>query len=500
MTSSSSNRPRARVPGGFRDLTAADLVARRSMLDTLQRIYELHGFEPLETPGIEYVESLGKFLPEAADQPDAGIFSFQADYDEWVALRYDLTAPLARYFAQNAQNLPRPFRRYQVGTVWRVEKWAPGRFREFMQCDFDTVGTASVAADGEVCMVFAQALEALGIARGDYRVQVNDRKVLNGLLEVCGIALADADTVGAVLRAMDKFDKFGVEGVALLLGAGRRDESGDFTKGAGLNATQVDRICAFLSAGGRSGSTADRAGVLATLATAVAGSATGEEGVAELTEIHELLDAGGYGSDRVAFEPSIIRGLEYYTGPVFECELTFQVPDDKGRMRSYGSVASGGRYDGLVERFTGEKVPATGGSVGVDRLLAALQAKGRVSRDWEGPVVVTLMSKRRAPLYQAMVSELRAAGIRAELYLGTSGFKAQMKYADRRNAPLAIIAGGDEFDRGIVQIKDLRLGKELSADIEDRSQWVADRPAQVEVPRDQLVASVQAALAGRLIG
>jgi len=489
-----TRRIRPRIPGGFRDQTAADVEARRSMLETLRGIYELHGFEPLETPAIEYVESLGKFLPEAEDQPDAGIFSFEGDYDEWVALRYDLTAPLARYYAQHHQTLPRPFRRYQVGPVWRVEKWGPGRFREFVQCDFDTVGTKSVAADGEVCMVMSQALEALGIPAGDYRVQVNNRKVLNGLLEVVGLGPASA-AVGTVLRAMDKFDKFGVEGVGLLLGAGRRDPSGDFTKGAGLEPAQIDRILAFLQGGLRSGGDSDRGAVLEAMGRAVHGSAAGEDGIAELTEIHELLDAAGFGSDRVGFEPSIVRGLEYYTGPVFECELTFQVPDEKGRMRNYGSVASGGRYDGLVQRFIGQPVPATGGSVGVDRLLAALQAKGRVSSDWEGPVVVTVMSKRRAPLYQKMVAELRAAGIRAEMYLGTKGFGAQMKYADRRNSPLAIIAGGDEFDRGVVQLKDLALGKQLSEGIEDRAQWVEERPAQWEVSRDGLIDAVRDALA-----
>ena len=485
-----SKRLRPRIPGGFRDQTAADVEARRSMLATLREVYELNGFEPLETPHIEYVESLGKFLPEADDQPDAGIFSFQADYDDWVALRYDLTAPLARYFAQHHQSLPRPFRRYQVGTVFRVEKWGPGRFREFMQCDFDTVGTKLVAADAEVCMVMSQAMEALGIPVGDYRIQVNNRKVLTGVLERAGITQTDTARVGAVLRCMDKFDKFGSTGVALLLGEGRKDESGAFTKGVGLDADQIKGILAFLEGGARSGGVADRGAVLEALGRAVAGSAVGEEGVAELADMHTLMEAAGVGSDRIVFEPSIVRGLEYYTGPVFETELTFQVPDEKGRMRSFGSVASGGRYDGLVSRFLGQEVPAVGGSVGVDRLLAALQAKGRVSTDHTGPVVVTVLSKRRRAQYQALVTQLRAAGIRAEMYLGTKGMGGQMKYADRRNSPLAVIAGGDEFDKGIVQLKDLALGKELSKDIADRAQWTTDRPAQWEVPLDGFVGAI----------
>lgn len=485
-----SKRLRPRIPGGFRDQTAADVEARRSMLATLRGVYELNGFEPLETPHIEYVESLGKFLPEADDQPDAGIFSLQADYDEWVALRYDLTAPLARYFAQHHQSLPRPFRRYQVGTVFRVEKWGPGRFREFMQCDFDTVGTKLVAADAEICMVMSQAMEALGIPVGDYRVQVNNRKVLNGVLERAGITQTDAKRVGAVLRCMDKFDKFGASGVALLLGDGRKDESGAFTKGVGLDTDQIKGILSFLEGGARSGGSKDRGAVLEALGRAVAGSTVGEEGVAELLEMHALMDAAGIGSDRIVFEPSIVRGLEYYTGPVFETELTFQVPDDKGRLRSFGSVASGGRYDGLVSRFLGQEVPAVGGSVGVDRLLAALQAKGRVSTDHTGPVVVTVLSKRRRAQYQGLVTQLRNAGIRAEMYLGTKGMGGQMKYADRRNSPLAVIAGGDEFDKGIVQLKDLTLGKELSKDIADRAQWTADRPAQWEVPLDGFVAAI----------
>lgn len=491
MTTKDEDRPIPRIPRGFRDVTAADLIARRRMIDKVSRVYERFGFEPLETPAVEYVDVLGKFLPES-ETPAGGIFALRDDDENWIALRYDLTAPLSRVVAQYTQQLPRPFRRYQVGPVWRLEKPGPGRFREFYQCDFDTVGSASPAADAEVCAVLAHGLEEVGIGRGDYVVRVNDRKVLNGVLDTLGLP-ADGELGRqrlTVLRAIDKLDRLGEEGVRQLLGEGRRDESGDFTRGAGLSGEQAEIVMGYVGAGG-----GGRAAVCARLRELVGESEGGAEGVAELEAIGELLDAMGLGEDQVVFDPSVVRGLAYYTGPVFEAELTFEVTDEEGEQRSFGSVAGGGRYDDLVERFTGNRVPATGASIGVDRLLAAL---GELGREKEilgrGPVVVTVFDRDRLGEYQRMATELREAGIPAELYLGTSGFRAQMKYADKRRAPVAVIAGGDEFERGEVTLKDMVLGSELSKKIQDHEEW-REQPAQVSVPRAELVAETRKLIA-----
>jgi histidyl-tRNA synthetase len=374
-----------------------------------------------------------------------------------------------------------------VGPVWRREKPGPGRFRQFYQCDFDTVGTRSIAADAEVCAVLSNAFEALGIQPSDYEIRVNNRKVLNGILESIGIS-GEGDNQLAVLRAIDKLDRLGMEGVKELLGEGRRDPSGDFTEGAGLSEQQIQTVLGFVNAGA-----ADRLAVCQNLKELVGTSEIGGQGLLELEQMHELLESMGLGADKVKFDPTIVRGLAYYTGPVFEAALTFEITDEKGNKKSFGSVAGGGRYDDLVKRFTGQEVPATGASIGVDRLLAALKALGKIESDEtsRGPVVVTIMDKGRLAEYQKMVSELRAAGISSELYLGNKGFKAQMKYADRRRAPVVVIAGGDEFDKGEVSIKDMLLGQELSKEIQDRNEWRKGQPAQTAVSRTELVAAVK---------
>jgi histidyl-tRNA synthetase len=484
-------RPRAETPKGFRDYFGAEVTARKAMLDRIAEVYHRHGFDPLETSAVETVEALGKFLPDV-DRPNEGVFAWEEDKD-WLALRYDLTAPLARVAAQYRNDLPSPYRRYAMGPVWRNEKPGPGRFRQFYQCDADTVGAASVAADAEICAMLADALEAVGIPRGDYAVRINNRKVLNGVMEVAGV-LDPADPEkhaaerGIVLRAIDKMDRLGEAGVRALLGAGRKDESGDFTNGAGLSDEKAGIVLSFTKA--RRDTNADTTAALRAL---VETSSIGLEGIDELEEIAALLAAQGYGPDRIIIDPSVVRGLGYYTGPVYEAELTFEIMDEKGRPRQFGSVAGGGRYDDLVKRFTGQSVPATGVSIGVDRLLAALAAKGRVGADTTGPVVVTVMDRDRMADYQAMAAELRRAGIRAEVYLGNpKNFGNQLKYADKRASPVAIIQGGDEAARGVVQIKDLILGARIaqSATLEE---W-KDRPAQTEVPREGLVAAVRAIL------
>ena len=484
-------RPKAETPKGFRDYFGAEVTERKQMLDRIAEIYHLHGFDPLETSAVETVEALGKFLPDV-DRPNAGVFAWQEEdvpgggRGDWMALRYDLTAPLARVAAQYRNDLPAPYRRYAMGPVWRNEKPGPGRFRQFYQCDADTVGSASVAADAEICAMLADALEAVGIARGDYLVRINNRKVLNGVLEAAEVGPDKADDV---LRQIDKFDKVGEAGVRQLLTVGRKDDSGAEIEGVGLSDAQARPVLAFLTSKG-----AGNAATLANLRAAVGGSAIGAEGVDELAQIAVLLVGLGVGEDRAIIDPSIVRGLGYYTGPVFEAELTFEILDEKGRKRQFGSVAGGGRYDGLVERFTGQKVPATGVSIGVDRLLAALRAKGLAGGDARGPVVVTVMDRDRMAAYHAMAAELRAAGIRAEVYLGNpKNFGNQLKYADKRAAPIAVIQGGDEAERGVVQLKDLILGAKLASEV-SHEEWKS-QPAQTEVPRANLVAAIREMLA-----
>ncbi|WP_295947817.1 histidine--tRNA ligase [uncultured Bartonella sp.] len=484
----------ARVPRGFVDRTSAELHAAEKMMSVIRNVYELYGFEAVETPIFEYTDALGKFLPDQ-DRPNAGVFSIQDDDEQWMSLRYDLTAPLARYFAENFESLPKPYRSYRVGWVFRNEKPGPGRFRQFMQFDADTVGTPTVAADAEICMMAADTMERLGIDRGDYVVRVNNRKILDGVLELVGLqGDNNAEKRLTVLRAIDKLDKFGPEGVKLLLGKGRLDESGDFTKGAELSDEAIAKVLSFINAGAENGQA-----TLDNLSKVVAGSNRGKEGVDELQDMLALFTAAGY-EKRIKIDPSVVRGLEYYTGPVFEVELLFDVVNEDGQKVVFGSVGGGGRYDGLVSRFRSEPVPATGFSIGVSRLMTALKNLGKLDLDEKtGPVVVLVMDKDRTSLerYQNMVSQLRNAGIRSELYVGGSGMKAQMKYADRRHAPCVIIQGSQERAENQVQIKDLVEGARLSAEIEDNKTWRESRPAQITVDENKMVDAVKEILAAQ---
>jgi histidyl-tRNA synthetase len=510
--------PQARLPKGFLDTPPEEVRATHRMLETIRQVYERYGFEPLETPAIEYTDALGKFLPDL-DRPNEGVFSFQDEDEQWLSLRYDLTAPLARYVAEGLkeQRLALPFRRYAVGPVWRNEKPGPGRFRQFTQFDADTVGTDNIAADAEICMLAADTLEALGIKRGDYVIRVSNRKLLDGIMDATEIPLGKRL---AVLRALDKFDRLESEGVGLLLGAGRRDESGDFTPGAGLGEEQIIRLLKIFRAGtplagdteqslfqpGEDDDFVDYPDIekrfyfvssqTVAFLRGLSSNALYQNGLDELEQIARIALAGGYGTKRIKIDPSVVRGLEYYTGPVFEAEITIPVVNEDGQTVRFGSVGGGGRYDGLVERFLGQKVPATGFSIGVSRLQAALAA---INKDKpaasEGPVVVLVMEKDRLADYQKMAQSLRQAGIRAEMYLGTAGMKAQMKYADKRGAPCVVIQGGDERAKGEVQIKDLIEGAKASATIKDSKEWREGRPAQVSVPEANLVAAVRDVLA-----
>ncbi len=477
-------RPEARAPRGFNDRRARDLAAERQILAKVSAVYERYGFEAFDTGAFEYADALGKFLPDA-DRPNEGVFALQDDDDQWMALRYDLTAPLARFVAETKEGLPKPFRRYAFGPVWRNEKPGPGRFREFIQCDADTVGSARPEADAEIIAMAVEGLEAAGLPTGSAIIKINNRKLLNGLLTTAGVK-DDAQKL-AVLRAVDKLDRLGPEGVRLLLGEGRKDESGDFTKGAGLAPAGAEAVLAFVGAG-----LSGRSETLDQIANIIGGSAEGDAGLAELAAIDKALTSLGVGVERAAFDPSIVRGLEYYTGAVFEAELLLTTKDEKGRGVRFGSIGGGGRYDDLVARFTGEQVPATGFSFGVSRLVSALRAAGKdLGDDIRGPVVVIAFTPDDMTHYFSVVGELRAAGIPAEVYLGSAGMKAQMKYADRRMAPAAIMLGGDEIAAGKVTIKDLDLGRALSSGVADNAEWREQRPGQQTIDRAELVAAVR---------
>ena len=495
---------KARLPRGLEDRGPAAIAATRQMVEKIRAVYELYGFEPVETPAMEYTDALGKFLPDQ-DRPNEGVFSFQDDDEQWISLRYDLTAPLARYVAENFDALPKPYRSYRFGYVFRNEKPGPGRFRQFMQFDADTVGSGSTAADAEICMMAADTMEALGIERRQYVVKVNNRKVLDGVLEAIG--LGGEENAGrrlTVLRAIDKLDKFPANEVRKLLGPGRWDGGeegkGDFTKGAGLNADQIDPLLWLLQVGGLTalmgGKSVDTFN-WSLEETPFKVNALFQEGVRELQQIGELVGHSGYEEDRVRIDMSVVRGLEYYTGPVYEVELLLDTKDEKGRPVRFGSVGGGGRYDGLVSRFRGEPVPATGFSIGVSRLQAALTMLGKLdTRPDFGPVVVTVFDRDRVADYQKMVAQLRNAKIRAELYLGNpKNMGNQLKYADRRNSPCVIIQGSDEKARGEVQIKDLIEGAKAAAAIASNQEWRETRPAQFSCAEADLVAKVREVLA-----
>jgi histidyl-tRNA synthetase len=497
-----TSKLRARLPRGLGDRGPAELAATRTMIEKIRAVYERYGFEPVETPAIEYTDALGKFLPDQ-DRPNEGVFSFQDDDEQWLSLRYDLTAPLARYVAENFDTLPKPYRSYRFGWVFRNEKPGPGRFRQFMQFDADTVGSASPAADAEMCMMAADTMEQLGIPRGNYVVKVNNRKVLDGVLEAIDLGgEKHFDTRLAVMRAVDKLDRLGEHGVRKLLGAGRKDESGDFTKGAGLDEEQIDTILSFVlpetpSADRQQVGSLYTYNVSGRYAEPIKNNMMIVQGVGELAAITKLVKACGYAINQIRIDQSVVRGLEYYTGTVFEVELTFPTDGKDGSPR-FGSVGGGGRYDGLVSRFRGEPVPATGFSIGVSRLAAALEYLGKLDTTLApGPVVVTVFDKDRLADYQSMVARLHAANIRAELYLGNPrNLGNQLKYADKRNSPCVVIQGGDEKAKGEVTIKDLIVGTELAKLEKGREEHLQKQTqAQRSVPEDELVAAVREVLA-----
>ena len=483
-------RPCALPAPGFRDLYGDEILQRDAMIERITRVYRSYGFAPLETSAIERAEALGSFLPDA-DRPNAGVFAWQNPGDEdWVSLRYDLTAPLARYVAQNEAALSMPFRRYAVGPVWRNEKVAPGRYRQFIQCDADIVGAPSLGADGELCAMLCEALGAAGLKTCEFQVSLSNRKMLEGILELAGVPRDAVEQRGDILRSIDKLDRLGANEVAKLLGSGRTDASGDYTRGAGLTGQQVDLVLRFLAS-----RQSDNQSTLNLLSEILGGSEVGRQGIADLRDTLLMIEANMQDAP-VVIDPSMVRGLGYYTGTIMEAELTLEVREADGTLRRFGSIAGGGRYDGLVARFTGKDVPAVGVSIGVDRLLAALrlcdgeQPKPRAER----PILVTVMDASEMASYQRLAADLRRAGLAAEVYYGApGGFRRQLRYADRIGASYALIVGEAERATGTVQAKDLDLGRELASGL-SQADWQS-RPQQVEIPEADIASYLKAELA-----
>ncbi len=455
------SKPSVDLPGGFIDRKEKELVIRDFLIKQIKEVMTKYGFEFLETPSFEYTESLGKFLPDK-DRPSEGVFSFE-DGKKWLSLRYDLTAPLARFTAKNFDNLSRPFKRYQLGTVWRNEKPGPGRFREFLQFDADYVGTDNLLADSELCVLISEILEKCGLENNEFKIKISNRKLSKGLLEDLDIKNQNQQSIS--LRAIDKLDRVGIDGVKLLLGKGRKDKSGDFTEGAKLEAKQIDKILEFLSSKG-----------LDQLEQIACKNKLFQEGINELKQIIKYL--GFFEFNNFTIDPAVVRGLEYYTGPIFEAELTFKVKNEKGIDIEFGSIGGGGRYDDLVKRFKNQDCPATGISIGLDRLLYALNQKNIFNFNQKNPVLICVLDKKYMNYYFNILNLLRTNNINAEIYSGSSNFKAQLKYADKRNCKFVIICGDDEVSKEMVTLKNLVIGSKISEDTKSREDWTQSKDAQ----------------------
>ena len=494
MTKGSSiNTLKASLPRGLRDVRNTELSLIKGLTSKIIPIYESYGFEELSTPSFEYTSALGKFLPDA-DRPNAGVFSFQDDDEQWLSLRYDLTSPLARYVAENFDKITKPYKRYQLGNVWRNEKPGPGRYREFLQLDADIIGSNSYGVDAELIMLSADSLSALGLNDQNYNIRVSSRKLLDAILELVSES-EDIDEVRrlTILRAIDKLDRVGIDGVQRLLSEGRKDESGDYTKGAGLEKSSISQILSFLESGIESKSLS-RDTCLKNLSNQFGSNIIFNKAIEELSEISNIINAAGYDEKKIIIDPSVVRGLGYYTGPVYEADLTFNMETDQG-LEKFGSIGGGGRYDDLVARLKGARVPSTGISVGVSRLGSALKYLNKSSINNESlSVVVLVMDKDKRSDYYKIASSLRNEGISSECYTGDGGMKAQLKYADKRNARLAIIIGEDEVASNSVTIKDLFVGMEVSDKISDNKEWRSGKDSQKNVPINELVETIKSIL------
>ena len=435
MTKDKKNKPSKELPLGFVDRQEKELLVRDFIISKIKEVMIIYGFQYLETPSFEYAESIGKFLPDK-DRPDEGVFSFQ-DENKWLSLRYDLTAPLARYVAKNYLEIPKPFKRYQLGTVWRNEKPGPGRFREFLQFDADYVGTKSLRADAELCVMVSEILEKCGLNKEEYIIKISSRKITEELFKKINIDNNEQKLIA--LRALDKIDRLGWDGVKQLLGEGRKDKSGDFTQGANLSSSNIDIIEKELGK--------------------------------KLPETEDLLEIlkifNDYDFINYEFDPSIIRGLEYYTGPIFEVNLKFDVKNTKGQVIQFGSIGGGGRYDNLVNNFGNFEAPATGVSIGLDRLVYALMQKKEFKINQSKPIVICIFDKNLMKNYIKLQTTLRDAGISVEIYPGENKLKKQMEYANKIKSPAVILYGEDEIKSGKLTLRDLNSGKEKSIAIKE---------------------------------
>ncbi len=455
---------------GFRDILPAEMIARERMISAIKAVFECYGFVPVATPALEYKDTLLGYGEEASKQ----IYLFEELEGNEVGLRFDLTVPLARIVAQYRE-LPRPLKRYQIQPVWRYDKPGPGRFREFIQFDIDIVGTSSMIADAEIISAMYDSLLALGLS--EFRIRFSNRKVLNSLIAFAGI---DSNLAHPVFRVLDKLEKQGLEAVKQELGPGRTDASGAEIRGLGLGQPEIHRIEEFLKL-----PQSTRSEAIDSLETLFRDLPGAEDGIGELKEIHDYLTSSDIPAQRVTIDLSIARGLDYYTGPVYEATLL--------DAREYGGILGGGRFDELIEQFTGERVPATGCSIGVDRLFSAMQKLEMIDlRPSTADTLVTVMVRDKIIEYQKIARRLRTAGIRAELYLGEeTTIGNQLKYADRQAIPIAVIMGPDEFSKGEVSLKDLRVSKIEKVEIRDRKRWLEARLGQKTVPLENLVEEIR---------
>ena len=433
MTKNKKNKPSKELPLGFVDRQEKELLVRDFIISNIKKVMIKYGFQYLETPSFEYSDSIGKFLPDK-DRPDEGVFSFK-DEKKWLSLRYDLTAPLARYIAKNYLEIPKPFKRYQLGTVWRNEKPGPGRFREFLQFDADFVGTKSLQADAELCVLISEILENCGLSKKEYIIKISSRKITDDLFKK--IKTDNNEQRLTVLRALDKIDRLGWDEVKKLLGKGRKDKSGDFTKGANLTSKNIDFIEKELK------------------------KTTPE--TEDLKEIFKIFK--NYNFDNFQFDPSVIRGLEYYTGIIFEVNLKFDVKNSKGQVIQFGSIGGGGRYDNLINNFGNYDAPATGISIGLDRLVYALMQKKEFKVKQTKPVVICIFDKSSMKEYINLQKMLRKNDVSVEIYPGDGKLKKQMEYANKINSPAVILFGDNEIKSGKPTLRNLRTGKETKIEI-----------------------------------
>ena len=488
MTSKKKKKIKPEKPRGFEDISGDDLLSLQDLISKIEDTYKFYGFDKLETSTIELSDVIGSYLPDQ-DRPNEGVFSFEDEDGRWLSLRYDLTSGLARYVAENYDSLPKPFRRYQSGWVFRNEKPGPGRFRQFMQVDADTVGSANPLSDAEMCMMFSDVFENIGIEKKDYIIRLNNRNLLDALLNQAKISIRDNnDQYLTVMRSIDKLDRLGIKGVRELLGKGRKDKSGDFTKGADLSNEQIDLIINFLNQGEEC-KKVSRENALLNLNKIFCESDKFEEAIGELNSISSILDDLGYSEEKIAIDPSVVRGLGYYTGPIYEADLVFPKNEE---LNNFGSVGGGGRYDNLVDRLKGVKVPATGISIGVSRLLSAIKVLNKNNINFTSlDALVLIMDHSDKSFYFNLAAQLRSEGIVTDLYMGDSNMKAQLKYADKKGARVAIIVGEDEKANNSVTIKDLFKGKEVSSEISENEEWRSGKASQITVSIDKMVESTK---------